>query len=219
MSNHIDDQDYEISFVVGSIFTFTPEEDRAAFEEERDWVSELQDNLRESGVVVDLLANPGTTIWEGGVSSYGDLYRLRQVAAYIENGQDITPLLSTKVTEDEEVDPLLARIFSEELETQFPHLIKHQGDSGYYLPVDFADPIWIVGEDYNMDEIMEQDWDEDEEIFAFGSSTALQRELHQLSMILNQMRVPARHPVMRCLEAFREAVSISVQNDLPLIIW
>lgn len=215
MSNHLDNQDYEISLVVGSIFTFTPEEDRAAFEEEREWISELQDNLRESGVVVDLLANPGVSIWEGGISSYGDLYRLRQVAAYIENGQDITSLLSTKVTEDEDVDPLLVQIFSDELETQFPHLIKHQGDSGYYLPVDFAEPIWIVGED-EMDEIIEED---DEEIFAFGSSPALQRELHQLSMILNQMRIPTRHPVMRCLEAFREAINVSVQNDLPLIIW
>ncbi|MBM4412761.1 MAG: hypothetical protein FJ040_04855 [Chloroflexi bacterium] len=218
MSNQLDNQDNEITLLVGSIFTFTPEEDRAAFEEEREWVSELQDNLRESGVVVDLLANPGTAIWEGGVKSYGDLYRLRQVAAYIENGQDITPLLSTKVTEDEDVDPLLERIFSDELMTQFPHLIKHQGDSGYYLPVDFAEPIWIVGEDY-MDELIYKEWDEEEEIFAFGSSPALQRELHQLSVILNQMRVPTRHPIMRCLESFREGVSVSVQNDLPLIIW
>ena len=70
-----------------------------------------------------------------------------------------------------------------------------------------------------MDELIDQDIEDEEEIFAFGSSTALQRELHQLSIILNQMRVPNRHPIMRCLEAFREAVNISVQNDLPLVIW
>ncbi len=219
MSNHIDDQDYEISLTVGSVLAVTPQEDRDAFEEEREKLSQIQDILRESGVVVDLLANPGAEIWEGGIKSYGHIYRLRQIAAYVERGRDISQLLvKTDVDIDEDIDPLLAAIFADEESTQYPHLITHPGDRGYYLPIEFSNPIWIEDEAY-MDEVTGDDWEDDEAIIAFGSSTALQRELHTLSMILNQLRVSSRNPVMQCLNTLREAVSISVQNDLPLIIW
>src|SRR5436190_23779958 len=84
----------ELDLLVGSIFTTRPEEDRELFEEEREWLSDIQDLLREEGVEVDLLSRPGVEIWEGGIEHFIDLYQLRLLAAYLEQGQDITPLLT-----------------------------------------------------------------------------------------------------------------------------
>ncbi len=223
MSNHnhaMDDQDFEITLVVGSLFTSTPQEDPEEFAEERENISQLQDVLREQGVVVDLLSNPGLVLWEGGIRSYGDLYRLRQIAAHLEQGNEIASLLKRKPDADEKVDPVLAAIFSEEMPTQYPHLIKHTGENGYYIPVEFANPIWIEEEDE--DEAAAFDDEDDEytgEIIAFGSSSALQRELHTLQGYLQQLNVPVAHPVMRCLIALRTAADLSVKNGLPIVVW
>src|SRR5204862_8141929 len=78
----------ELDLLVGSIFTTRPEEDRELFEEEREWLSDIQDLLREEGVEVDLLSRPGVEIWEGGIEHFMDLYQLRLLAAYLEQGQD-----------------------------------------------------------------------------------------------------------------------------------
>src|ERR1044071_2315006 len=82
----------ELDLVVGSMFTARPEEDRELYEEEREWLSDIQDLLREEGIEVDLLSRPGVEIWEGGIERFMDLYQLRLLAAYLEQGQDITSL-------------------------------------------------------------------------------------------------------------------------------
>ena len=130
--NHADDQDNEISLVVGSLFNYSPAEDRESYEEEREWVQQLQDSLRQEGVIIDLMTNPGVQIWEGGIRRYGDLYRLSQAAAYIEHGKDITSLLNNKFTEEEDLDPILKQIIEGDLDTQYPHFIKHDGDPFFY---------------------------------------------------------------------------------------
>jgi hypothetical protein len=115
---------------------------------------------------------------------------------------------------------VLAAIFSEEMPTQFPHLIKHTGENGYYIPVEFANPIWIEEEEEGDDDDTVDDEDEyTGEIIAFGSSSALQRELHMLQGYLQQFNVPVAHPVMRCLQALRTAADLSVQNGLPIVVW
>jgi hypothetical protein len=218
--HHDDEQDFELNLVVGSIFTVTPQEDRAAYEEEREGIQELQDLLRENGIQVDLLANPGTSLWEGGIRRYIDLYRLRQLAAYIENGEDFSDLLQQHdVDDDEEMDPLLAKIYEEDADTQYPHLIKHQGEDGYYLPVDFAEPLWIDGEAAENDDSDDGEEDDDEALTSFGSSAALLRELHLLRSYMQQFGIPAKHPVSKCLAALLQGAQISVDNDLPLLIW
>ena len=73
----------ELDLLVGSMFNTRPEEDRAQYEEEREWLSDIQDLLREEGVEVDLLSRPGVEIWEGGIDRYIDLYQLRQLAAQL----------------------------------------------------------------------------------------------------------------------------------------
>jgi hypothetical protein len=207
-AHHDDEPDNELNLVVGSIFSVTPQEDRVAYEEEREGIQELQDLLRENGITVDLLANPGTSLWEGGIRRYIDLYRLRQLAAYIENGEDFSAILQqTEVDEDEDMDPILQKIYEDEIDTQYPHLIKHQGEDGYYLPVDFAEPLWIDGEAG------------EDALTSFGSSAALVRELHLLRGYMQQFGIPAKHPVSQCLKSLLQAAQISVDNDLPLLIW
>lgn len=215
--NRADEQDNEITLVVGSVFNYTPAEDRESYEEEREWVQQLQDTLRQEGVVIDLMTNPGVQIWEGGIRRYGDLYRLSQAAVYIERGMDITPLLNKKFTEEEDIDPILQQIIEGELETQFPHFIKPDGDPFFYLPVEFAEPIIIPIEPEEGDEFDEDD--DGDNVVSFGSSPRLQQELYRLSMLLVQMQVPANHPIMRCLASLRQAAELSITSDLPIAVW
>jgi len=206
----------ELDLVVGSMFTTRPEEDRDLFEDEREWLSDIQDLLREEGVEVDLLSRPGVEIWEGGVERFMDLYQLRQIAAYLEQDHDIAPLLKAGPPSDGDPDPLLVAIWDGEQATRFPHLINHQADGGYYLPVDFAEPIWLEAED---DEAAEEDEEDDEPFISFGSSVGLQRELAELAGMLQQAGVPSQSPASRCLQVMRTAADQSVANELPIIVW
>ena len=217
--NRADEQDNEIALVVGSLFNYTPAEDRESYEEEREWVQQIQDSLRQEGVIIDLMTNPGVQIWEGGIRRYGDLYRLSQAAAYIEQGMDITPLLNKKFTEEEDLDPILKQIIEGDLDTQFPHFIKPDGDPFFYLPIEFTDPIIIPVEAEEGFEFDEEDEDGEDDFVSFGSSPRLQRELYVLNNWLVQMKVPATHPVMRCLASLRQAAELSVTNDLPIVVW
>jgi hypothetical protein len=205
----------ELDLLVGSIFTTRPDEDRELFEEEREWLSDIQDLLREEGVEVDLLSRPGVEIWEGGIEHFMDLYQLRLLAAYLERGRDIAPILDPNAELESEPDPLLAAIWDGEEPTRFPHLINHQADGGYYLPVEFAEPIWL-----EFDQEEPSDGEElQEPVVSFGSSIALQRELVELEELLRQARVPEQSAPFRCLRVLREAADQSVATDLPIIIW
>jgi hypothetical protein len=212
----------ELDLVVGSMFTTRPEEDRELFDDEREWLSDIQDLLREEGVEVDLLSRPGVEIWEGGIDRFMDLYQLRQIAAYLEQDRDITPLLTAGPPSDGDPDPLLVAIWDGEQPTRFPHLINHQADGGYYLPVDFAEPIWLEAEDDAPDpdeDADEDDAEDDEPFISFGSSVGLQRELAELAGMLQQADVPSQSSVARCLAVMRTAADQSVANELPIIVW
>ncbi|HNP87455.1 MAG TPA: hypothetical protein PKK78_15005 [Kouleothrix sp.] len=209
------DRTTELDLVVGSMFTTRPEEDRELYEDEREWLSDIQDLLREEGIDVDLLSRPGVELWEGGIDRFMDLYQLRQLAAYIEKGRDVKDVLSANVPDDGEPDPVLVAIWDGEETTRFPHLINHQADGGYYLPVDFAEPIWLEADE----EVAEDDEDAEDPYISFGSSVGLQRELAELSGLLQQAGVPASSGPMRCLKVLREAADQSIANDLPVIVW
>src|SRR5215212_5029038 len=101
----------ELDLVVGSMFTARPEEDRELYEDEREWLSDIQDLLREEGVEVDLLSRPGVELWEGGIDRFMDLYQLRLLAAYLEQGRDPAPILKDSVPTNGEPDPILAAIW------------------------------------------------------------------------------------------------------------
>ena len=205
----------ELDLVVGSMITATPEEDRDAYEEEREWLQDVQDLLREEGIEVDLLSQPGTEVWEGGIESFYDLYQLRRLAAHLERGDDVSSLLRDENTDSEEVDDLLADIWDDEVETRFPHLIKHQGDGGYYLPVDFAEPIWI---DYGDEEDEDEETQEEDSAVSFGSSVALMRELTEVEQLFQQANVPQAGP-RKALQVLRTAAQQSIDNGLPIILW
>lgn len=205
----------ELDLVVGSMLTTTAEEDRDAYEEEREFLQDVQDLLREEGVEVDLLAQPGTEVWEGGIESFYDLYQLRRLAAHLERGEDIQSLLSDQSVDGEEVDDLLADIWDEEAQTRFPHLIKHQGDGGYYLPAEFAEPIWV---DYGEDEDEDDETPEEDSAVSFGSSYALMRELTDVEQLFQQANVP-QVGAFNALQVLKTAAQQSIDNGLPIILW
>lgn len=203
----------ELDLLVGSILTTRPEEDRFLYEEEYEWLSLLQTLLHEHNVEIDLLAQPGVQIWEGGITRFLDLYQLRLLAVYLEQDQSIDTILDISPSAHHKIDHLLAAVLERQQPTQFLHLIDHQIDGGYYLPVGFAEPVWI---DVSQDQDVE---DEDVELISFGSSIALQRELLILEQLLRTSSVPREHPVFRCLQVLQTATEQSVHNDLPIIVW
>ena len=206
----------ELDLVVGSMLTTTAEEDRDAYEEEREFLQDVQDLLREEGVEVDLLSQPGTEVWEGGIESFYDLYQLRRLAAHLERGNNIQSLLSDQSLDGEDVDDLLADIWDEEAETRFPHLIKHQGDGGYYLPADFAEPIWVdYGEEDDEDE---ESLEDEDSAVSFGSSYGLMRELTEVEQLFQQANVP-QNGARRALQTLKTAAQQSIDTGLPIILW
>jgi len=208
----------EIDLVVGSMFTTNPKEDRGAFEEEREWLSDIQDLLREEGVEIDLLSRPGAEVWEGGIERFRDLYNLRLLAAYIEDGRSLAPVLETiqSGSVDDEPDELLGAIWDGERTSRFANLINHQAEGGYYLPADFAEPIWVEFDDEGLED---EDLEDDESVISFGSSVGLQRELADLEPLLLQAGVTTESAPFRCLRVLRDAAKASVDNDLPIIVW
>jgi hypothetical protein len=207
----------EIDLVVGSLITVSPQEDKAGYEEEREWVADIQDLLREEGVEADLVSQPGVEIWEGGIESFTDLYQLRLLAAYLEQGKDASSLLESSVIEDAEPDPLLIAIWDGSQPTRFLHLITHQGPGGYYLPVDFAEPIWLSYEEEEGEEL-DEELDEEQAV-CFGSAVALQRELADLEPLVQQAGLSPSHNVYRALTTLRAATDQSLSAGLPVIIW
>ena len=206
----------ELDLVVGSMITTTAQEDREAYEQEREWLQDVQDLLREEGIELDLLAQPGTEVWEGGIESFYDLYQLRRLAAHLERGDDISALQREESPDGEDVDDLLADIWDDEVTTRFPHLIKHQGDGGYYLPADFAEPIWVDYGDEDEDE--SDDLAEEDEAVSFGSSIGLMRELSEVEQLFQQANVPQNGP-RRALQVLKTAAQQSIDSSLPIILW
>jgi hypothetical protein len=202
----------EIDLVVGSMITMRPDEDRAAYEEELESLQDVQDILRDEGLEIDLVSQPGTEVWEGGIESFYDLYQLKRLAAHLERGDNPQTLLGQDSQDSEEIDDLLADIWEDATQTRFPHLIKHQGDGGYYLPVDFPEPIWL---DYGEED--EDAVDEDTAV-SFGSSVRLLRELTEVEELFRQHNVPAGGHT-QALEVLRTAAQQSIDNGLPIILW
>jgi len=205
---------HELDLVVGSMITVSPEDDRAMYEEEKSWVEDVQDLLREEGIEVDLVSMPGSEVWDGGIATFADLYNLRRLAAHAEKGNDLNSL-SAADDDDDEVDPLLADIWEGVEQTKFVHLINHQGEGGYYLPVDFEEPIWLS---YEGEEEEGDDWN-DEDVVSFGSSPALIRELTELEGRLGGVQSELARGAAQALRTMREAAQKSVEHSMPLILW
>lgn len=199
----------ELDLVVGSMITTRPDEDRAAYEEEYESVSEVQDQLREEGIDVDLVSQPGTETWESTIDTLGSLYQLSRLAVYLEHDKPIEAVLEEGPVIYDDLDPAVTDIWDELVETRFPHLINLQGINSYFVPVDFIKPVWLAFEN-----------EEGEEDSAyFGSSVQLQKELTDLESLLRGANVPTQGLAFRALEALRDAAAQSIQYGLPIIVW
>jgi len=199
----------ELDLVVGSLISIQPEEDRIAFEEEQETVAEWQDQLRQEGIQVDLLTQPGTEVWEGGIETIGALYQLSRLATHLEQGSDIAGVLEDGPVIYDELDPAVTNVWDGIATTRFPHLVNLQGVNSYYLPADFPEPVIFP---------VTTEEEEQDEIF-FGSSVRLQRELTDLAELLKQAQMSTRTAAYRCLTVLREATAQSVQYSLPIIVW
>lgn len=201
----------ELDLVVGSMITMRPDEDREAYEEEFENLQDVQSFLREEGIEVDLVGQPGTEVWEGGIGRLEDLYLLKLLAAHLEQGHQPQSVLNSATLDGEEVDEVLANVLEGVTPTRFAHLINHQGEGGYYLPVEFAEPIWLAEEDE--DEVPDEDT-----AVSFGSSVALLRELTELEQMFGERNVPPGG-YSQALAVLKTAAQQSISNGLPIILW
>ncbi|GAB4435224.1 MAG: hypothetical protein OHK0015_25850 [Chloroflexi bacterium OHK40] len=203
------DQPTELDLVVGSMITVRPDENRAEYTEEYDSISAVQDQLRDEGIDVDLLSQPGTEVWEGGLENMGALYQLSRLAARLERGDDIAEVIEDGPVIYEDLDRAVTDIWDELAKTRYAHLINLQGINSYYLPADFAQPVWLNFEN--------EDGEEDSAFF--GSSYRLQAELAELAPLLIQAGVSHNAEAYRCLELLRTAADKSIEYGLPIIVW
>ncbi len=203
------DQPTELDLAVGSMITVRPDEDRAAYEEEYDSVSAVQDQLRDEGIDVDLLSMPGTQIWEGGLQNMGALYQLSRFAVHLERGDDIAEVLEDGPVIYDELDPAVTDVWNDLTKTRYSHLVNLQGINSYFLPVDFENPVWLSFEN--------EDGEEDSAYF--GSSYRLRGELAELGPQLIKAGISHNAEAYRCLELLREAADKSIEAGLPVIVW
>lgn len=199
----------ELDLVVGSLITVQPSEDRAGYEEERETIAAVQDQLREEGIEVDLLSQPGLEVWEGGIETLGELYQLSRLATRLENDQEVDQVLEDGPVIGDDLDRSVTDVWDELRPTRFPHLVNLQGINSYYLPVEFEQPLRLPFED--------EDGEEDEAYF--GSSQMLLRELTDVEELLRTARVPTKAAAYRCLQTLRDAALQSTRNGLPIIVW
>ncbi len=198
----------ELDLVVGSLINVRPDEDLAEFEEQQDIVSEMQDLLRERGIVADLLSRPGTEVWEGGIETLGSLYQLSRLAARLERGEEIQGVLNDgPVIYENDLDRFVTDIWDEQVKTRFAHLINLQGAGSYYLPIEFDPPVWLPAA-----------LEDDDEAY-IGSAVLLQKELTELADLLRAAGVPVQSQAFQCLNMLRTGAAQSLQFDLPLIVW
>lgn len=203
------DQPTELDLVVGSMITVRPDEDRAAYTEEYESVSAVQDQLRDEGIDVDLISQPGTEVWEGGLENMGALYQLSRFAVHLERGDDVADVVEDGPVIYEDLDRAVTDIWDELTKTRFAHLVNLQGINSYYLPADFEQPVWLS---------FENEEGEEDNAF-FGSSHRLQAELAELAPLLLKAGVNHNSDAYRCLELLRIAAARSIETGLPVIVW
>jgi hypothetical protein len=94
----------------------------------------------------------GRKPWGYSNLSYGDLHRLRRLAAHVrlrflqadgnfEPFEEWPAPCDPGVTPTEDNDPVLADYYQEGLDALFDHLCWHSDFEGFYLPADFSDVI------------------------------------------------------------------------------
>jgi hypothetical protein len=203
------DQPTELDLVVGSMITVRPDEDRAAYTEEYESVSAVQDQLREEGIDVDLIGQPGTEVWEAGLENMGALYQLSRLAVHLERGDDVAEVVEDGPVIYEDLDRAVTDVWDELTKTRFAHLVNLQGINSYYLPADFEQPVWLNFEN--------EDGEEDSAFF--GSAHRLQAELAELAPMLLKAGVSHNADAFRCMELLRAAAAKSIETGLPVIVW
>lgn len=202
---------------IGAYLIDIDEEDREEFEEEYKLatqeyeyvIREIKDLVsKQTGKKVEwnekMPVNVDDIQHDERVGSYSLLHYLRRYAAHLDqNGKPP----GKDCEKDPSKDPLLLKIYDEEVSTKFPHLIDHSDCSGYYIPCDFPKPLWL--------EPFESDNSDDEEFVEYisvGSSTKLLEELLEINKHLNL----DTDDIMNDLSGYFEKIA---NDDLEIEKW
>ncbi|RMG94726.1 MAG: hypothetical protein D6705_15450 [Deltaproteobacteria bacterium] len=131
------------------------------------------------------------------------LHGLRAVAAHGEYPRRIGPLrLGFRLPRDPRHHRGLRRIY-DGAPTSYPHLMRHSDNRGFWLPIEFDDPM----------ECGEPQW------WKVGSAVRLSRELDAVAREVARPRVGrVRAQIERFLDLFRSAAATAVSARLPIVI-
>lgn len=110
------------------------------------------------------------------LGSYTEIHHLKRYAAYIQeySAPPPEPFKARYAIND----PVLENVIEQE-KALFPHLIDHSDSDGFYIPVDFPDPLWIPSEDIGRKE--DSDF---MDMISIGSSFQLKEELLKINEFL-----------------------------------
>ncbi len=82
--------------------------------------------------------------------------------------------------------------------TRFPHLIYHEDNIGFYLPIDFEKPLWNEG------------------TASIGSSIRLKGELDVIKNYMNKNNINKENGIRDILELLDKMATLSIKYKLPI---
>jgi hypothetical protein len=118
--------------------------DTEGFEYHREAFERLTRGLAGEGIdwrEPDAVELPAAHEYSAGFP-YGYLTRLRRIYVLAKNGEPITPAAEINTPQYERD----LRLIDDETAMLDSHLLCHADDSGYYLPLDFPDPLFLPRE-------------------------------------------------------------------------
>lgn len=118
------------------------------------------------------IKDPADIVADGHrVGAYSDLHLLRGLALAQEQSN-----LDRKDLSEEDLGAVAEAFYAQERKaTQFPNLINHPDDSGYYVPFELPEPMVVSGMPAGYDEKLS---------VTFGSSAGLLKELERINEVL-----------------------------------
>lgn len=205
---------HELDLLVGSLITVQPTANNEQYQKEHAIVAAMQSQLHNARITCDLLSAPGSIFWRGKIVNLGQVYQLARLAVRLEQEVTLAPVLKDGAVLSDEIDPFIGKVWKHPQSkdgpaTAFPQIVYLQGIYSYYLPVDFAQPVWLP---------MKTHQKQLQDVF-FGSSVQLLTQTQQLSAMLQKAQVPADTGALQCLEALKQGAEESMAAGHPLIVW
>lgn len=171
--------------------------DGASHQQAEERVKAIQESLTQTlGVEVRWLDEGGVAFIES--TEQRMLHALRSLAAWHEYPME----KEFALLEDPRDHPSLLKVYRGE-QTRYPHMMRHSDNRGFWLPVDYPEPVASS----------EAAW------WRIGSSQSLGRELEELTPLIEALPPGSDREYMEQAHAFFvRAVSAANEHELPVII-